>query len=1036
MSVEPVDQRVYMLAIGLSLAAGPAITHADLCRVDAGASGAGDGSSWVDAYTDLQPALTDPDCTEIWVASGLYKPGTATTDTFQLESGVALYGGFAGTESSLDERDVAANVTVLSGDVGDDDITDANGVVTDPGDQNGTGDQVGDNAEHVITAGGTDASAVLDGFTITAGHGEVGAGLYNVGGSPTLSNLTFRGNRTGGITGITGGGGLYNQGSASQPVELVATNLIFRDNFGRDGGGMMNVSNTTVSLTGSTFRNNVASSRGGAIASFGSVDLAITASIFHDNTADEGGAIFGVSLTFFPPPSGSLTVTDSTFRRNQAFEIGGAIRARGPDVVVQGSTFDQNRAQSHSVGHGDGGAIYMGLFNTAGEPAGGLFLTNSTFSENYAEYQGGAVAVECEDVILDPDAIQMNHLTFRFNEVGLQGRGGAIANLDDQTSGNISGCFDFGINNSILWLNRINSEIYNDGPQSKPVIRNSIVWRSFGSGPDWNDEYGHDGGGNLDAHPWFDHLGDRGGPTETIAIRPTSFAIDSAHPDFCPPTDQRGVPRMQDGDGDGVPGCDMGAFEVVLPTPVLGSPVGGSTGTSPIPVTIDFDLPVEEFDITDLVVGNGTAGNFAGSGDSYTVEITPDGDGVVTVDVPFGAGEWPPGGWFESDTEPSQGHPSVAAEQLVIPVDDTPPEVTLATTVPDPTNIAPVPITITFTEPVTGFELSDLGISNGTADNFSGSGDAYSVDIMPLADGAVTLDIAAGVATDAAGNSNTAAAPLNLVYDGTAPIPTLASSTNNPTNASPLPVTVTFSEPVIDFDLTSVAVDNGTAGNLVGSGAGYTFDVIPAADGTLTVEIAAGAATDAAGNISTIAEPLARTFDGTPPAVVSTSLHPIYSGLGPDIIDVRFSEAMHNPDGDIDPGDITHPANYLLVGAGNDGTFETASCADGVAASDDPFPVGSVSWNSTSLTATISLPAPPDVDDYRLFICGTTSLLDLAGNVLNGGADATAGFGVGFPITVPSLHPAGLVLLVLLFALVGSWTLLCHQRHYQWRTKP
>ena len=58
-----------------------------------------------------------------------------------------------------------------------------------------------------------------------------------MGGSPTLSNLTFRGNRTGGITGITGGGGLYNQGSASAtPVELVATNLIFRDNFGRDGG--------------------------------------------------------------------------------------------------------------------------------------------------------------------------------------------------------------------------------------------------------------------------------------------------------------------------------------------------------------------------------------------------------------------------------------------------------------------------------------------------------------------------------------------------------------------------------------------------------------------------------------------------------------------------------------------------------------------------------------------------------------------------------------------------------------------------------
>lgn len=1034
MPTEPVDQRILLLVMALSLAAGPAIARADLCRVDAGAAGAGDGGSWADAYTDLQPALANPDCTEIWVAAGRYKPGTATTDTFQLRSGVAIYGGFAGVESSRDERDVAANVTVLTGDIGNDDVTDADGVVTDPGDQNGTGDQNGANAEHVVTAGGTDASAVLDGFTITAGHGDLGAGLYNVGGSPTLAHLTFRGNRTSGITGITGGGGLYNQGSASQPVELVATHLVFRDNFGRDGGAMMNVSNTTVSLTGSTFRNNVASSRGGAIASFGSVDLTIAASIFHDNTADEGGAIFGVSLTFFPPPSGSLRVTDSTFRRNQVRFSGGAIRARGLDLVVSGSTFEENRARLQTASAGSGGAIYMGIFNTSGARAGGLLLTNSTFSENYAEHQGGAVAVECEDVILDPDAIQMNHLTFRFNGVGQQGRGGAIANLDDQTSGNNSGCFDFGINNSILWLNRINSEIYNDGPQAKPVIRSSIVWRSFGSGPDWNDDYGHDGGGNLDAHPWFDDLGDRGGPTETIAIRPTSSAIDTADPAFCPPTDQRGVPRMQDGDGDGKPGCDMGAFEVVLPTPVLGSPVGNSTGASPIPVTIGFDLPVEEFDVTDLVVGNGTAGNFAGAGDAYTVEITPDGEGMVTVDVPSGAGEWPPGGWFENDTEPSQGHASVAAEQLSILFDGTPPGAVLATTASDPTNASPIPVTITFSEPVIGLELSDVIVGNGTAGNLAGSGDTYTIDVTPSADGMVTVNVAAGAAADAGGNVNTAPVQLAVVYDGTSPVPTLATTAGDPTNATPVPVTVTFNEPVSGLVLSDVIVGNGTAGNLAGAGHSYSVDITPAADGTLSVGIVAGAAIDTAGNDSTAADPLTLTIDGAPPAVLATSLDPVYTGIGPIRIDVMFSEAMHDPAGDSDPDDITNPANYLLVGAGDDGAFETVSCTDGAATGDDLFAVDAVNWNSTLLTATIFLPAPPGVDNYRLIICGTTSLVDLAGNALNGGTDTTVRFAVGSPLKVPTLHPAGLVLLVLLVALAGSPTLLRHQHPRRTKT--
>jgi hypothetical protein len=78
-------------------------------------------------------------------------PGDPRTATFQMKSGVALYGGFSGTETARNQRDWAANVTILSGDIG------------------AEGDN-SDNSYHVVTANNTDASAVLDGFTISGGN--------------------------------------------------------------------------------------------------------------------------------------------------------------------------------------------------------------------------------------------------------------------------------------------------------------------------------------------------------------------------------------------------------------------------------------------------------------------------------------------------------------------------------------------------------------------------------------------------------------------------------------------------------------------------------------------------------------------------------------------------------------------------------------------------------------------------------------------------------------------------------------------------
>jgi len=139
-----------LAVLGLNLTPARA---AGTCFVNSTAGGANDGTSWADAYTEVQSALANAGCSEVWVAAGTYTPtsGNDRTATFQLLNGVALYGGFAGTETARDQRNPAANDTILSGDIGT------------PGDKS-------DNSYHVVTGSGTNSSAVLDGFTATAGN--------------------------------------------------------------------------------------------------------------------------------------------------------------------------------------------------------------------------------------------------------------------------------------------------------------------------------------------------------------------------------------------------------------------------------------------------------------------------------------------------------------------------------------------------------------------------------------------------------------------------------------------------------------------------------------------------------------------------------------------------------------------------------------------------------------------------------------------------------------------------------------------------
>lgn len=288
-------------------------------------TGANNGATWSDAFQGvdgLQNALTAAVAgDQIWVAAGVYKPTTTTTRTiyFQLKNGVEVYGGFDGTESSLAQRSVATNVTTLSADLLGNDGSSA----------------FGDNSFHVVQGGGTNATAVLDGFVVTGGNANSGASNQDRGGgilclsgaSPTIRSCTFTANRCT----FGGGAGYIN---ASSPTFL---DCVFDANVGGSFGGAFDMaSGVAATFNRCVFRNNTAA-RAGAIEIFGSSPVKVWNSLFHNNTSTGsggGGAIFVSSST---PGIRNCTIVFNSATANAA---GGILGTGGTVVncVVFGNT--------------------------------------------------------------------------------------------------------------------------------------------------------------------------------------------------------------------------------------------------------------------------------------------------------------------------------------------------------------------------------------------------------------------------------------------------------------------------------------------------------------------------------------------------------------------------------------------------------------------------------------------------------------------------------------------------------------------------
>ncbi|MEI6181612.1 MAG: hypothetical protein WCP31_12705, partial [Chloroflexales bacterium] len=219
------------------------------------AGGSGDCTSWAKAC-NLPVALASATHDQaIWAAAGVYQPTTvitATTATFDLRERVALYGGFAGTETALEQRQFVSP-TILSGDLaGDDTNTDGNFIAETWADQQGS------NSNTVVTCR-TWGESVLDGVTITGGNASSdGGGLANTNCKLTLSNVTFSGNQA-----SKRGGGMFSS------VDSSLSNVTFSGNQAlNSGGGLFNLK-ASVSLSNVTFNGNRTSNQAQASSYFG-----------------------------------------------------------------------------------------------------------------------------------------------------------------------------------------------------------------------------------------------------------------------------------------------------------------------------------------------------------------------------------------------------------------------------------------------------------------------------------------------------------------------------------------------------------------------------------------------------------------------------------------------------------------------------------------------------------------------------------------------------------------------------------------------
>jgi hypothetical protein len=281
-------------------------------------NGTGNGSSWENALNgnDLQAAIDHDNTKQIWVSKGNYNPNswpnggsTERQKHFSLRTGIELYGGFNGTETSVIQRDSIQNQTIISGNVGME-------------------NENRDNCYHVFLNKDIDRTSIIDSFTITDGYDDYGGtdyryygggGMNNYNASPMIRNCVFRNNFS-----KNNGSALmidnFNDGFIIEMYDVAINNCLFENNYGAFSGGAIHSNNPNrFEIKNSIFFNNSSYNSAGAI--YSQYAMEIENSLFYNNWGGlAGGAAVIVEFSYY-----ETKITNTSFVNNSASYCGGGL---------------------------------------------------------------------------------------------------------------------------------------------------------------------------------------------------------------------------------------------------------------------------------------------------------------------------------------------------------------------------------------------------------------------------------------------------------------------------------------------------------------------------------------------------------------------------------------------------------------------------------------------------------------------------------------------------------------------------------------
>ena len=316
-------------------------------------------------------------------------------------------------------------------------------------------------------------------------------------------------------------------------------------------------------------------------------------------------------------------------------------------------------------------------------------------------------------------------------------------------------------------------------------------------------------------------------------------------------------------------------YDVTSPIPTLsvsGAAAissGDSTNDDTVLLTINTGEATTNFLKTDITVTNGTLGTLNGSGNSYTIVFTPTDDGPCSFNINAGV-----------YTDEAGNNNSALASVFNWTYDSTHPSMTITSdTVSsgDKTNNDTIVMRFESSEDMTGFELGDISVGNGSLGPLTHVSDKVKTAVLtPAADGECTLSVAADKFTDPVGNLNTASNTFTWTYDSTHPTLTITSATTGLAHGghynNDVTLTLTTTEATTDLSNSDVTVVNGTKGELTGSGTVWSITISPEAEGTCSAIVPVGSFSDAAGNLNDASSnTFSWTHDVTRPTPVITA---------------------------------------------------------------------------------------------------------------------------------------------------------------------